>query len=105
MRADSRRPRRDKSPVSPQTPSFPSFDAMPLLDLLNYRGMEREYLDGHLAGGTADLACFAEGVLRLRALETPVGSRGCLRPLSSLRRTFAAIVAMTRLICTDVCAD
>ena len=29
---------------------------MPLLDLLNYRGMEREYLDGHLAGGTADLA-------------------------------------------------
>ena len=35
--------------------------------------MEREHLGGHPAGGTADLACCAEGVLRGRALEGPVG--------------------------------
>ena len=46
---------------------------MPLLDLLNYRGMECKYLGGHPAGRTADLACLAEGVLRGRALEEPVG--------------------------------
>jgi hypothetical protein len=46
---------------------------MPLLDLLNYRGVECEYLGGHPAGGMADLACLAEGVLRGRALEGPVG--------------------------------
>src|SRR6266700_8271184 len=46
---------------------------MPLLDLLNYRGMEREHLGGHPAGRPADLACLAEGVLRRRALEAPVG--------------------------------
>src|SRR6266571_7348459 len=44
-----------------------------LLDLLNYRGMECEHLGGHPAGRTADLACLAEGVLRGRALEEPVG--------------------------------
>jgi integrase/recombinase XerD len=32
-------------------------------------------------------------------------SRKRLTPLSSLRQTFAAIVAMNCLICTDVCAD
>ncbi len=32
-------------------------------------------------------------------------SRNRLTPLSSLRRTFAAIVAMNCLICADVCAD
>ena len=46
---------------------------MPLLDLLNYRGVECEHLGGHPAGRTADLACLAEGVLRGRALEEPVG--------------------------------
>jgi hypothetical protein len=35
--------------------------------------MEREHLGGHPAGRTADLACVAEGVLRGRALEAPVG--------------------------------
>jgi hypothetical protein len=46
---------------------------MPLPDFLNYRGMEREHPGGHPAGRTADLACLAEGVLRGRALEGPVG--------------------------------
>src|SRR5258708_20745195 len=45
---------------------------MPLLDLLNYRGVECEDLDGHPPGGAADLACLADGVLRGRALEEPV---------------------------------
>src|SRR2546430_16846696 len=35
--------------------------------------MECEYPGGHPAGRTADLACRAEGVLRGRALEAPVG--------------------------------
>ena len=35
--------------------------------------MECEHLGGHPAGGAADLACCAEGVLRGRALEGPVG--------------------------------
>src|ERR1700745_611875 len=47
--------------------------AMPLLNLLNCRGMECEHRGAHPAARTADLACLAEGVLRGRALEGPVG--------------------------------
>src|SRR5439155_2096433 len=47
--------------------------AMPVLDVLNDRGVECEHLGGHPAGRTPDLACLAEGVLRGRALEEPVG--------------------------------
>jgi alkylation response protein AidB-like acyl-CoA dehydrogenase len=43
------------------------------LSAANYRGMECEHLGGHPAGRAADLACCAEGVLRGRALEAPVG--------------------------------
>ena len=43
---------------------------------------------------------FDAGRLRDRS-----ASRRRLMPLSSLRRTFAASIAMTCLICTDVCAD
>src|SRR5262249_26817474 len=61
-------------PAAPAaTRSFPPLGPMPLLDLLNYRGVEGEHLGGHPAGRTADLACLAEGVLRGRALEDPVG--------------------------------
>jgi len=43
------------------------------LSAAKYRGMECEHLGGHPAGRAADLACCAEGVLRGRALEAPVG--------------------------------
>src|SRR6266849_9410661 len=43
------------------------------LSAANYRGVECEHLGGHPAGRTANLACLAEGVLRGRALEEPVG--------------------------------
>src|SRR5947208_3978836 len=52
---------------------FPPGTQCRCLSAANYRGIEREHLGGHPAGGTADLACRAEGVLRGRALEAPVG--------------------------------
>jgi hypothetical protein len=55
------------------TGEIPPGQAMPLLNLLNYRGVEYEHLGCYPAGGTADLACLADGVLRGRALEEPVG--------------------------------
>ena len=78
---------------------------MPLLDLLNYRWMERKHLGGHPAGRAADLARLAEGVLRRRALEAPVGLPQAPDAVVELRRTFAPSIAMSCLICTDVCAD
>src|SRR5712672_399408 len=52
---------------------FPPGTQCRCLSAANYRGMEREHPGGHPAGRTADLACRAEGVLRGRALEAPVG--------------------------------
>jgi hypothetical protein len=52
---------------------FPPGTQCRCLSAANYRGVECEDLGGHPAGGTADLACLAEGVLRGRALEEPVG--------------------------------
>jgi transposase len=52
---------------------FPPGTQCRCLSAANYRGMECEHLGGHPAGRTADLACRAEGVLRGRALEAPVG--------------------------------
>src|SRR6266702_2461108 len=66
-RCTARRPRMSRA--APPTPGYP----MPLLDSLKYRGMECEHLGGHPAGRAADLTCRAEGVLRGRPLEAPVG--------------------------------
>ncbi len=52
---------------------FPPGTQCRCLSAANYRGVECEHLGGHPAGRTADLACLAEGVLRGRALEEPVG--------------------------------
>jgi Rhodopirellula transposase DDE domain len=52
---------------------FPPGTQCRCLSAANYRGMECEHLGGHPAGRAADLACCAEGVLRGRALEAPVG--------------------------------
>jgi Rhodopirellula transposase DDE domain len=52
---------------------FPPGTQCRCLSAANYRGMEREHLGGHPAGRAADLARRAEGVLRGRALEAPVG--------------------------------
>ena len=84
---------------------LPAGDTMPLLVTGTIAGWSVSTLAATRRVGRRTWPAVRKEYFEAGRLRHRSASRRRLTPLSSLRRTFAAIVAMTCLICTDVCAD